>query len=152
MNRLMRFISSPILQSVILAGVIFAVYSNNYRHDHQLDSGHLLLENVAVRSLKNIPSYFRDPSTLSALRSNIDYRPVLQVTYALNYALSGYDTWSWHLVQILLHAVCVLGLYAFCGRIMRQFGYTAVAARVSETGLDRTADAEVVFNSTSGHG
>jgi tetratricopeptide (TPR) repeat protein len=113
----------------LLAIVTFVVFSNNYRHEYQLDSGHLLLENTAVRSLKNIPSFFCDPSTLTALRSNIDYRPVLQVTYALNYFISGYDTWSWHLVQIILHALCVLGLYAFCALLMSQSGYSTNIAR-----------------------
>jgi protein O-mannosyl-transferase len=129
MNRLVRFLCAPMLHALILIVAAFAVYSNNYRHDYQLDSGHLLLENSAVRSLRNIPSYFRDPSTLSSLRSNIDYRPVLQVTYAINYAISKYDTWSWHLVQILLHCICALGLSAFCVILMKQFGYPTAASR-----------------------
>lgn len=107
----------------VMVMLALAVYSNNYHHAYHLDSGHLILENSAVRSLKNIPLYFYDPSTLSTLRSNIDYRPVLQITYALNYCISGYDTWSWHLLQILLHAVCALGLYTFCVRLMAQFEY-----------------------------
>lgn len=37
-------------------------------------------------------------------------RPILQTTFALNYAITGYQMWSWHLVQILVHTICVLGL------------------------------------------
>ena len=99
----------------------FAVFSNNYKHDYPLDCGHLLLENPSVRSLKFIPQYFLDGRTLSILPANVDYRPVLQITYALNYAISKYDTWSWHLVQILLHIVCVIGLYFLSKRIMREY-------------------------------
>jgi tetratricopeptide (TPR) repeat protein len=43
---------------------------------------------------------------------------VLQATYALNYRMGGYDTWWWHLTQILLHAVCAIGLYFLCRRIL----------------------------------
>jgi hypothetical protein len=99
----------------------FAVFSNNYKHDYPLDCGHLLLENPSVRSLKFIPQYFLDGRTLSILPANVDYRPVLQITYALNYAISKYDTWSWHLVQILLHIVCIIGLYFLSKRIMREY-------------------------------
>jgi tetratricopeptide (TPR) repeat protein len=109
------------LHAAVLTAVVFAVFSNNYRHDYPLDCGHLLLENSYVRSLKFIPQYFLDGRTLTSLPANADYRPVLQVTHAINYAISGYDTWSWHLTQILLHLVCVLGLYFLCRRILQQF-------------------------------
>ena len=109
------------LHVAVLTAVVFAVFSNNYRHDYPLDCGHLLLENSYVRSLKFIPQYFLDGRTLTSLPANADYRPVLQVTHAINYAISGYDTWSWHLTQILLHLVCVLGLYFLCRRILEQF-------------------------------
>ena len=85
------------LHVAVLTAAAFAVFSNNYRHDYPLDGGHLLLENSHVRSLKFIPQYFLDGRTLTSLPANADYRPVLQVTYAI----SGYDTWSWHLTQIL---------------------------------------------------
>ena len=107
--------------TVVLTAAVFAVFSNNYRHDYPLDCGHLLLENSYVRSLKFIPQYFLDGRTLTSLPANADYRPVLQVTHAINYAISGYDTWSWHLTQILLHLVCVLGLCFLCRRILQEF-------------------------------
>ena len=108
------------LHIAVLAAAVFAVFANNYRHDYPLDCGHLLLENSYVRSLKFIPQYFLDGRTLTTLPANADYRPVLQVTYAINYAISGYDTWSWHLTQILLHSVCVLALYFLCRCILKQ--------------------------------
>jgi tetratricopeptide (TPR) repeat protein len=129
MRHIVHILSAPAVHVAVLAAAAFTLFSNTYRHEYHLDDGHLLLENTAVRSLKNIPSYFHDPSTLTALRANIDYRPVLQVTYALNYALSGYHTWSWHLVQTLLHALCAAVLYAFCLRLMLQSGYAQTAAR-----------------------
>ncbi len=98
-----------------------AVFSNNFQHEFLLDSGHTVSENPTVRSLKNIPNYFVDPETFSTLRDHADYRPVLQTSYALNYWISGYDTWSWHLTQILLHLTCALGLYFFCRKIISFF-------------------------------
>jgi tetratricopeptide (TPR) repeat protein len=114
-------LSGKLLHSIILVLLAFLVYSNNYHHDYHLDSSHLIPDNPNVRSLKNVPDFFIDPGTLSVLPSNIDYRPVLQCSYALNYLISGYATWSWHLVQILLHAVCGVSLYFFILIIIRQF-------------------------------
>lgn len=110
-----------VLHLLVICGVAFAVYSNNYRHDYLLDSGHSLKLNSYVRSLKHIPTYFKDPKTLTSYRGNADYRPVLQITYAVNYRISKYDTWSWHLFQILLHLICALTLYLLCRKLLRQF-------------------------------
>ena len=110
--------SSPRAHAALLAVVCFAIYSNNFHHDFQLDDSHVLLTNPSVRSLANIPRFFVDPSTFTSLRANVDYRPVLVATYALNYRMGGYDTWWWHLTQILLHAVCTIGLYFLCRRIL----------------------------------
>jgi len=81
---------------------------NTFDHEFHLDSTWGLKENHAVRDLSNIPSYFKDPFTLTSLRANADYRPILQITYALNYAISEYNMWSWHLTQILLHVLNAL--------------------------------------------
>lgn len=105
----------------VLAAACFLLHSANFNHAFLLDSGPGLVDNPAVRSLKNIPRYFADPSTLTSLRQNWDYRPILQATYALNYRISGYDMWSWHLFQIFLHFACVAGLYLFSQRILALF-------------------------------
>ena len=57
-----------------------------------------------------------DPGHFSSLRSNVDYRPLLTTTYALNYWMGGYETWWWHFTQILIHAWCVVGLYFVAAR------------------------------------
>lgn len=104
---------------VAIIALAFAVFSNGYIHTYNFDDGHLLLENQFVRSLRYIPRYFIDPLTLTSYHSNADYRPVLQISYALNYWISGYETWSWHLTQILLHLCVTVSLYLLCVEILR---------------------------------
>ena len=101
------------LKALLVGGLLFlllgiGVYYNTFDHEFHLDSTWGLKENHAVRGLSNIPSYFKDPFTLTSLRANADYRPILQITYALNYAISEYNMWSWHLTQILLHVLNAL--------------------------------------------
>ena len=94
---------------IVLASVV--LYASTFDHAFHLDSTYGLVDNPSIRSLSNIPQFFWDPFTLTSLRSNADYRPLLQVTYAINHAISGYSMWSWHAVQILLHAfnaVCLM--------------------------------------------
>lgn len=106
------------LHAVLLALVCAAVYSNNLRHDYFLDDAHLLQNNLAIRSLDRIPDFFTDAGTFSSLSANVDYRPVLMVTYALNYWMGGYETPWWHATQVLLHFLCAVGIYLLARRIL----------------------------------
>lgn len=106
------------LHIALLVALPFAVYANNYRHAYHLDDAYTLVSNPSVRSLRAIPSYFRDPGTYTTLREQADYRPVLQSTYALNYRMGGYVMWWWHFTQIALHVIVTLGLYALCLRVL----------------------------------
>jgi hypothetical protein len=94
------------------------LYAGGFDHDFHLDSVPGIVENSHYSSLSNIPLYFRDPLSLTTVRANGDYRPVLQVTFALNYWISGHAMWSWHLVQVLLHVICVLSVFILCRRIL----------------------------------
>jgi protein O-mannosyl-transferase len=116
------------LHAGLLVVVCFAVYSNSFQHAYHLDDAHVLVTNLSIRSLKNIPRYFVDAGTFTSLRANVDYRPVLQVTYALNFWMGGYDTKWWHLTQILLHAVCAIGIYFLCRRVLSQTPEASIPA------------------------
>jgi protein O-mannosyl-transferase len=108
-------------QIILICIACFIVYSNNFKHDFHLDSWHTIESNTYVRSLKYIPKYFVDAKTSSCLNSNLLYRPVLYITYAINYSISKYNTWSWHLFQILFHLAVALGLYFFSKEIINIF-------------------------------
>jgi Tfp pilus assembly protein PilF len=108
----------------LLAALPFLLYSNGYHHAFQLDDAYTVVSNPAVRSLTNIPRYFADPATYTSIREQADYRPLLQFTYALDYAIGGYTQWWWHFTQVLLHAIVVLGVFALCRRLLELIGDT----------------------------
>lgn len=101
--------------TVVLA--ITAAYYNSVNNGFHLDDEYGLILNPWIRSLHNVPRYFVDPFTLTIHGANADYRPVLQATYALNYAVSEYKPWSWHLLNLLLHAWVAVNVFAL-GRIL----------------------------------
>lgn len=113
-----RKISIVVLLLLILAGGV--LYSNSSRHEFSLDDDHSIVRNPAVRSLEQIPSYFTNPKTFSVLQTNIDYRPVLQVSYALNHAFSDYRMPGWHWTQVAIHIWCAVGLFFFTRLLLSQ--------------------------------
>ena len=87
----------------VLACAVGVAYANSFSVGFVFDDTYGLTQNPAIRSLANIPRFFVDSSLLTTYRWNIDVRPVLQATYALNYFISGLEPWSWHVFNLLVH-------------------------------------------------
>src|SRR2546430_1145149 len=89
--------------AVVLAALLAVAYANSFSVGFLFDDGYGIAQNPALHSLKNVPRFFADPFLLTPVRENVDLRPLLLVTYALNYAISGLAPWSWHSLNLLLH-------------------------------------------------
>ena len=87
----------------LLALALGVAYGNSFSIGFYFDDSYGIADNESIRSLSNIPRFFSDPFLLTPVRANVDVRPVLQATFALNYAISGLRPWSWHAVNLLLH-------------------------------------------------
>ena len=79
------------------------LYVNTLGHGFHYDDFHSVVHNPHIRSLGNLPDFFTDPRTFSADPQQAMYRPVLLVTYALNYTWGADEPLGYHLVNILLH-------------------------------------------------
>ena len=80
------------------------------------DDRHSIEHNKHLRSLGNIPAFFTDPGTFSSERVGTMFRPLLLVSYALNYALHETRPTGYRLVNLLLHALCATLLFALVAR------------------------------------
>ena len=92
----------------VLVCLPLLVYLNSLQNPFHYDDLHSIVENPHIRELRNIPAFFVDPTLFSAESGNAMYRPLLLSSFALNYAISGHQVWSYHLGSILLHLGCVL--------------------------------------------
>lgn len=113
----------------LLATVICLVYLNSVRNGFHYDDIHSLLQNLGVRvewtrnpeSRSLFYRYFIDPTLFSSRPQVAMPRPILMVTFGLNYMISRYDAWSWVLVNIFLHIVNTSIIYlALCHLTGRQ--------------------------------
>jgi protein O-mannosyl-transferase len=80
----------------------FIAYSNALPNSFHFDDLAGIVANPAIRSLRYVPSYFTNPATF-AMGDTRDWRPVLQITYALNYAVAGLDPLGFRLFNLLCH-------------------------------------------------
>ncbi len=78
----------------ILAAAAFAAYANSFNAPFVFDDNHTVVENIGIRNLADLKAVFT---------SDYAGRPLLFLTFALNYAAGALDPFGYHLVNFLLH-------------------------------------------------
>ncbi|UCF41359.1 MAG: DUF1736 domain-containing protein [Gemmatimonadota bacterium] len=89
-------------------------------YDDQLD----VVRNTFVQSFTYLPQMFTTTAWTGAEAENYLYRPLVLLSYAVNYQLSALAAWSYHLTNILVHA----GVSVLVVRVGRLWGLSATAA------------------------
>ncbi|MFT4572624.1 MAG: hypothetical protein ACI8TX_003188 [Hyphomicrobiaceae bacterium] len=79
---------------VLLAVLAFGAYANSFDGIFVLDDEPEILKNSDIKPPVSFSKLLEEP------------RPVVAMTTAMNWAWSGSDPWSFHLVNILLHIGC----------------------------------------------
>ena len=88
----------------LVIGLLAALtYHNSLGGSYHFDDSHSIVDNPHIRSLENIPRFFVDPTAFSVMPEGAMYRPLLLVSYAMNFAVGGYDVTHYHLINLLLH-------------------------------------------------
>ncbi len=101
--------SKAILISALTV-VTALVYANSLPNSFHYDDFHGIVRNPTIRDLRHIASYFTDPSTFTLVHDR-DWRPVLQITYALNYLVGGLNPIGFRLFNLFIHIASALIIY-----------------------------------------
>ncbi|PYK37641.1 MAG: hypothetical protein DME49_10810 [Verrucomicrobia bacterium] len=101
------------LGGALLLVAIFAAYANHFHNSFHFDDAHTIETNAAIRDLRNIPLFFRDATTFSALPSNQSYRPLVSTLLAIDYRLGGGVQPFWFHLSIFALFVALVLLLAF---------------------------------------
>ena len=99
----------------ILAAGAIAVYSRTFSVPLLLDDTHWLTDNPYIRHLWPIPPVLPPPNN-----AMIGGRPLLNLSYALNYAVGGAAIFGYHLVNLLIHVLAGWTLFAVVRRTLRR--------------------------------
>ena len=92
-----------LIAAALAAAAIVFVYSNSLHNAFHFDDNHVIVNNVFIRSLRHIPLFFRDAHTFSTRAEHATYRPLVTLTYAIDFAVDGsLDPVPFHVTQIAL--------------------------------------------------
>lgn len=97
-------------QAVIISAAILS-FAGNIDGDFVFDDREAILKNKAIREFGKIleSDFWGHP--IRSRYSHKSYRPITTFTFALNYAFSGLHSTTYHIVNIILHAVVCLMVY-----------------------------------------
>jgi protein O-mannosyl-transferase len=93
--------------SLFIIAAVSVVYSNSFSVPFLLDDRFHIVENPIIRSFASLSSFFGDG------------RPVVLLSLALNFAVSGLNVWSYHAFNIVIHILTALTLFGLVRRTLR---------------------------------
>lgn len=100
------------LAAVIVAAVAL-VYWPTLRAPFLFDDLDAILRNPTIRQLESLDSL--SPPTNGSTTTG---RPVVNLSFALNFAISGENPWSYHALNLLIHAAAALTLFGLVRRTL----------------------------------
>jgi tetratricopeptide (TPR) repeat protein len=98
-----------VLVAVVIMGL--AAYLPSLGHPFHYDDFHSLVENPHIRAWANLPVFFTSPEAFSSDPRAAMYRPLVLVSYAVNYSLSGGAPWSYHALNLAVHLAVAWAVY-----------------------------------------
>jgi len=94
-SKLRDTLLSPWFALIIIALAAFVIYSNVYQSPFVFDANHSIVKSQVIRDVSNFLDLKRIPTL----------RPVVDLTFALNYKFGKLDVFGYHLVNILIHII-----------------------------------------------
>ena len=94
------------------------VYLPTLWFDFTYDDIDIVYSNLRIRRI-DAPAQYLATSWWDRPGNNYEYRPAVMGSFALQYALCGLRPWSWHAVNVLLHALSCTLIWLLCMRLFR---------------------------------
>jgi protein O-mannosyl-transferase len=99
---------NPFIQKLILVSVIGLVYGNTFLNSFHFDDIPSILEKPWIRGLDRVPEFL----------FSFFQRPLVILSFNINYAISNFEVWSYHLFNIVFHVLATLLVYQFAQRVL----------------------------------
>ncbi len=111
----------------LIIGAGLAAYANSFSGPFIFDDIDAIRDNVTIRQLWPLWAPLATPSD-----TTVTGRPVVNFSFALNYAFGGLNVWGYHAVNLLIHLLVALTLF---GVLRRMFETGRFGAASAATGL-----------------
>ncbi|MFA4828080.1 MAG: hypothetical protein WC594_02595 [Thermodesulfovibrionales bacterium] len=97
--------SAHLIRIAVIALITFLAYSNSFNSAFHFDDYSSIITHPYIKSMNNIPYFFYYNG--SPLLS----RPVTMATFAVNFAIGGFDPFSYHVMSFFIHLANAILVY-----------------------------------------
>ena len=122
---------SAVLLAGLLAAAAFAAYGGSFSGPFVFDDIDSIVANPTIRHLSDLRQVLAPPF---AAGQTVGGRPVLNLSFAINYALGGTRVGGYHAANFLIHLLAGWVLLGLARRTLRRLG-PAAAARADFLGV-----------------
>ncbi len=111
---------------LILALLSVVLYLNSLNNSFHFDDNLNIINNPHIRNLKDFSSFLKGIASYVGIP-----RMLTMLSFAMNYHFHGLNVWGYHLVNVILHALCGILVFLLAGRLFSlQFAEKAETDKV----------------------
>ena len=125
-ERLQGWSESRYFWETLVFGVAVLLFLRTVWFGWTYDDEIVIVANEHIRSMGNLGTILTSTAWSGSGIETYLYRPLTIASFALSYAIAGLSPWSWHLINVVLHAVISMLVY----RLGRAWGLGRGAAGI----------------------
>ena len=119
------FGAHPVGAMLVIAAGALLVYWNSFSAPFVFDDLTAIVDNPTIRHLGDLGAVLSPPQA-----GGVASRPLINLSFALNYALGGQQVWGYHAANLIIHLLAGLLLFGIVRRTLLRFvGAHAVGAQ-----------------------
>jgi protein O-mannosyl-transferase len=105
---------AALIAAAVIAAIVFAAYSNSFGGPFIYDDLSSIPNNPTIYRLNDIGKVLSPPAS----GETVGGRPVLNLSYAINYAISGASVRGYHVTNLAIHTLAALALFGILRRTL----------------------------------
>jgi tetratricopeptide (TPR) repeat protein len=121
--------------AIVLAMLTLLAYLDSFTGLYLFDDGGAIIDNPTIRQFSTALDPIPNGTPVSG-------RPLVNLTFAINYAMSGLRVWSYHATNLAIHFLAALALF---GLLRRALLLPAIAPRFRENALEISATVTLLW-------
>ncbi len=103
----------------ILFVVGLAIYGNSFNNEFFWDDDDSIVNNVYIKDWRYLPKFFTENLIAGAGQTTNYWRPVLLMSFALDYQIWGLESFGFHLTNALLHILAAWLIFLILYKLFR---------------------------------
>ena len=105
--------------ALVIAAVCVLAYAGALGAPFLFDDFHTIVENPYITSFKHVPGLFMPGKGWGVQLEHSGWRPLWYLSFTVNYFLGGFNPMGYHVVNVLLHLLNSLLVYALAWTLLR---------------------------------